>query len=128
MQNAVKIKKYLIIYLIGAVFYPIIEILYSGNTHWTMSIAGGICFIFVYIINSRFNNFFVCCTLSALAITLTELDIGMIVNYYLNLHVWNYSLYHFNFMGQICLLYSFFWLLLSVPMYFLCSFLRKKLG
>ncbi len=127
MQKVVNLKKYATIYLIGAVFYPIIEILYSRSTHWTMSIAGGICFVFVYIINSHFSNFIICCALSALVITLTEFDFGMIVNYYLNLNVWNYSLYHFNFMGQVCLLYSFFWLLLSVPMYFLCYFLRKQL-
>lgn len=128
MQITNELKKYAIIYAIGAVFYPIIEILYSGSTHWTMSIAGGACFVFVYIINSCFSNFFMCCALSALVITLTEFDFGMIVNYYLNLHVWSYSLYHFNFMGQICLLYSFFWFLLSVPLYIMCYFLRKKLG
>lgn len=121
-------KKYALIYAIGAVFYPIIEILYSGRTHWTMSIAGGICFVFVYIINLHFSNFIICCALSALAITLTEFDFGMIVNYYLKLDVWNYSFYPFNFMGQICLVYSCLWLLLSVPMYFMCYFLRKKLG
>lgn len=127
MQITNELKKYALIYTIGAVFYPIIEILYSGRTHWTMSIAGGICFVFVYIINSHFSNFIMCCALSALVITLTEFDLGMIVNYYLNLNVWNYSFYPFNFMGQICLVYSFLWLLLSVPMYFMCHFLRKKL-
>lgn len=126
MQKARKFKKHAIIYLIGAIGYPIIELLYNGRTHWTMSIAGGICFLIVYIINTKFSNILLCCPLSAIAITLIEFDIGMIVNYYFNLDVWDYSIYHYNIMGQVCLLYSFFWLLLSIPMYFMCSFLRRK--
>ena len=51
----------------------------------------------------------------AVAITITELISGLILNVWLGLHVWDYSELPFNFMGQICLQFS---LLLVVLSYF----------
>ena len=39
-----KFKQNLIVYSIGAVGYGIIEVLFRGYTHWSMLIAGGLCF------------------------------------------------------------------------------------
>ena len=49
----------------------------------------------------------------AVAITITELISGLILNVWLGLHVWDYSELPFNFMGQICLQFSLLWVVLS---------------
>lgn len=49
----------------------------------------------------------------AVAITITELIAGLILNVWLGLHVWDYSELPFNFMGQICLQFSLLWVVLS---------------
>ena len=48
-----------------------------------------------------------------MAITVTELITGLILNVWLGLNVWNYSGLPFNFMGQICLQFSALWFVLS---------------
>jgi len=126
-MNIIKARIYLPVFVIGAAGYPVIEILFRGRTHWTMSAAGGICFLIVYLININFNNVFSKWLLSSVAITLVEFDIGMIVNYYFGLNVWDYSYQPFNIFGQICPRYSFYWLALSLPLIYLCDLLKKKL-
>ena len=49
----------------------------------------------------------------AVAITITELISGLILNVWFGLHVWDYSELPFNFMGQICLQFSLLWVVLS---------------
>ena len=49
----------------------------------------------------------------AVAITITELISGLILNVWLGLHVWDYSELPFNFMGQIWLQFSLLWVVLS---------------
>ena len=49
----------------------------------------------------------------AVAITITELISGLILNVWFGLHVWDYSGLPFNFMGQICLQFSLLWVVLS---------------
>ena len=46
-------------------------------------------------------------------VTILELIVGIVVNVWLGLEVWDYSNLPFNFMGQICLPFSFAWTLLS---------------
>ena len=40
----VKKGELLSVFSIGAAGYSLLEILWRGNTHWTMTLAGGICF------------------------------------------------------------------------------------
>ena len=53
--------------------------------------------------------------LCSLMITVVEFVVGMIVNRYLHLAVWDYSGQQYNFRGQICLLYCNLWFWLSGP-------------
>jgi uncharacterized membrane protein len=124
------IKEYMVIYLIGAIGYPIIEMIVRGYTHWTMSIAGGVCFVLVYIINIRYNHasLYFRCLLSALSITAVELIVGIIVNYFLKWQIWDYSSLPFNVLGQICPLFTFYWLLLSLPLIVFCIYLKNRLS
>ena len=65
--------------------------------------------------------------LSALIITALELITGLIVNVWLKMDIWDYSGLPYNFKGQICLLYSFFWFLVSSVAIVMDDFLRYKL-
>ena len=94
----------------------LIEILFRGYTHWSMGIVGGLCFVLIGLLNTVLGPRISMLTqmiLSALIITSLEYISGIIVNIYLGWHVWDYSQIPFNLMGQICLLYTALWFLLS---------------
>ena len=60
----------------------------------------------------------------AFIITSVELVFGCVLNYWLKMDVWDYSDKRFNFMGQICLMYTCLWGLLSIPVSVLCIRLK----
>ena len=47
----VKKGELLSVFSIGAAGYSLLEILWRGNTHWTMTLAGGICFVGIHLAN-----------------------------------------------------------------------------
>ncbi len=109
--------KYTLLFLMGGFAYGGIEILFRGYSHISMFIAGGICFILVGLQNEVFPREMSLISqmfLSSLIITAVELLIGLIVNVWLKMNVWDYSDLPYNFMGQICLLYSNLWFFLSL--------------
>ncbi|MDO4199116.1 MAG: putative ABC transporter permease [Erysipelotrichaceae bacterium] len=59
----------------------------------------------------------------ALAMTLVELVAGVIMLKFFNLKLWDYSNMWGNFMGLICPLFSFFWMILGIGYY---EFLHEK--
>ena len=120
--------EYLTVYLIGASAYAGIELLWRGWTHWSMLLCGGACFLVMYLISAMSLPFWEKCLLCAVNITVIELVTGILVNIILGWHVWDYSDRSFNVLGQICPLYCFFWLLLSVPGVKLCSLLHRGLN
>ncbi len=113
----------LIIFLCGAIVYPLIEVLWQGHSHYTMAIAGGICMILIncFCVNvlSSKNTFIKCLTGSAI-ITSVEFVAGIILNKVLLMSVWDYSALPLNFMGQICLPFSLIWFFLTLPAMYLC--------
>ncbi len=122
--------KYFTLFSIGGLAYMIIEILFSGNTHWTMGILGGICFILIGIINSVFSYDFSLLKqmiLSAILITALEFITGIILNIGLHLAIWDYSHLPFNILGQVCLPFSIMWFFLSLPAIFLDDLIRWQL-
>lgn len=124
-----KLKEFLIVYSIGAAVYSIIEILWRGYTHWTMSILGGACFSFIYVVADKFKKLklWAKCLFSSVFITVAEFVVGLIVNRIFKMDVWDYSEEKFNLLGQICLLYSVFWYLLCIPATLFAKMLNKKL-
>jgi uncharacterized membrane protein len=64
---------------------------------------------------------------STIIVTMIEFVGGIIVNKLLKLDVWDYSSHPFNIEGQVCLQYSCYWLLLSLPVIYLDDYLRYKL-
>ncbi|MCL2514183.1 MAG: hypothetical protein FWF08_09785 [Oscillospiraceae bacterium] len=110
------IFKYLCVFLIGGTVYGLIEVVSRGFTHWTMFLAGGICFLFLFGINTRTSfSLPVQCLLGTAVITSVEFITGCIVNLKLNWNVWDYSRHSFNLLGQICPLFTGCWFLLCIP-------------
>lgn len=125
-----QIQAYIIMFLCGGFAYCGIEILYRGYSHISMLVAGGVCFLMVGVIEeilgqdaSFIGQMFWC----GLMITGVEFLIGMLVNRQLHLNVWDYSGEQYNFKGQICLLYSNLWFLLSGPMIILHDYMSQLL-
>ena len=118
---------YAVVFIFGAAGYGLLEMLWRGYTHWTMLFAGGLCFCAVYFINNRFSDAPVVfrCMMCAIAITAVELVFGVIFNIVLKWNVWDYSSVPFNFMGQICAMYSLLWFALSFALIPLCGLIDK---
>ena len=122
-------KETLILFPIGALGYGLIEILWRGHTHPSMPFAGGICFTIFGKIGEKLKNAnpFKKAVIGSVIITFIELVFGVIFNIILKKNVWDYSKMPFNFKGQICLLYSFFWGVLSVVFIPFASALKGRL-
>lgn len=118
----------LAVFVIGAGLYGLIELLWRSHTHWTMLLCGGACFTFIYFLSAAQLPFWAKCLISAAAISLLELAVGYLVNIILGWAVWDYSDRPLNILGQICPLYSFFWLLLSAPALALCGLIKSRFG
>ena len=107
--------KHPILFLVGGTAYYGIEVLARGFSHWTMFLVGGICFIFIGIINEitpkmpLIQQMFI----SAIIITVIEFISGSILNLWLGWNVWDYSDEFGNILGQICVKNSIYWFLLS---------------
>ncbi len=106
----------IIIFGIGAFSYGLIEILWRGYTHWSMLIAGGLCFlIFSGIAHSmKKRPLLYKCVLGGISVTSVEFVFGVIFNLILRKNIWDYSKLPFNIGGQVCLLYTVLWGLLSI--------------
>ena len=121
-----KFFEYIFLFTLGAIGYGAIETSWRGYTHWTMLLTGGVCFLLVYIIaNHSAFPFWQMCIASMAVITAIEFVVGLIVNVTLGWNVWDYSDMRYHLMGQICPMFSFFWLLLSVPGIAFSRLLRK---
>ena len=124
-----KSKARFMLFSIGAVGYGLLEVLWRGYTHWSMLTAGGICFMFFSRISERMKNAGI--LLKAIVgsgfITLIEFIFGVIFNIILKKNVWDYSKLPFNIAGQVCLLYSFFWGIISAVCIPFAGLVRKRL-
>ena len=105
------IKKYGLLFIIGAVGYAAIEIIWRGRTHWSMMIAGGLCFILFSMVAEMLNgkSLLVKAAVCAVGVTAIEFIFGVVFNIWLKMSVWDYSNVPFNVMGQICPMFSILW-------------------
>lgn len=116
------------IYLLGAMGYGALEILWRGHTHWTMLLTGGLCLSLIYCIaaNSR-EKLWKQWIMSAAVITTAEFVVGCIVNLHLGWNVWDYSDRPFHLLGQICPTFFLIWLGISVFAVGGCRWLKRAL-
>ncbi len=127
--NASLIAEFGLIFFTGSVLYYSIEVIWRGYSHLAMALLGGVCFSFLYCMERRFPEMplLLFCILGGIVITLLEFITGELLNNFLGLDIWDYSSLPLNFRGQICLLFSFFWCLLSYPVFFLSKLMRRKI-
>lgn len=116
------------LFFIGGILYGLIEILWRKHTHWSMLLTGGLCFTLLYRIFKKISECSIClkCFIGSVVITFIEFFSGFIFNFCMKLKVWDYSECKLNFCGQICLLYSVLWGLLTLPVIAVCNFINKK--
>ncbi len=112
----------------GAVGYPCIELAARGWSHWTMALLGGVCVVALAAIARRFAHWPLTAQalLGAAVITAGEFATGVVVNRLLGWAVWDYSGEFGNVLGQICPLFSFFWFLLCLPVFFVLRALGRR--
>ena len=123
-------KKSAVFFAIGGVGYAIIELIWRRRTHWTMVIAGGICFVIFSHIAERFGSrpLVFKAALAALGVTLVELIFGVLFNIIFKLGVWDYSDMPCNLFGQICPIFSLAWWLLALAFVPLAEVINKRLA
>ena len=123
-------KTNLFLFSFDATGYGLLEIIWRGRTHWSMLCAGGLCFVFFGKIEEKLKhlNLIIKAVIGSAVITLIELIFGIIFNILLKKNVWDYSKMPLNFLGQICLLYSFFWSVLSIIFIPFAGFLKNKIS
>lgn len=123
------IKRYAAHFVIGGTGYGIIELIWRKHTHWTMILAGGICFIIFSVIAEKLATkpLAIKAVLASLCITLIELIFGVIFNIHFKMNVWDYSDIPMNILGQICPIFSFFWCILSFIFLPLASLLNEMI-
>ena len=105
------IKKYSLLFIIGAVGYAAIEVIWRGRTHWSMMIAGGLCFVIFSLVAGwlRGRSILIKAVVCAIGVTAVEFIFGVIFNLWLGLEVWDYSSMPMNILGQICLPFTLLW-------------------
>lgn len=126
----IKIKKHIIFFSSGGIGYGIIELMWRGRTHWTMIIAGGLCFIIFSKIAEKYRQKALAykAALCAAGVTCIELIFGIIFNMIFKLNVWDYSNIPFNFLGQICPMFTVIWGILGCAFIPLADYMNRKLA
>lgn len=136
MNNTIKDKvddflnqaiKYIILFIVGGALYTCIELVARQYTHLSMFILGGICFIALGLLNEVLEwdtSLVLQMFYGSIIITVLEFITGCIVNLWLGIEVWNYSIERFNILGQVCLRYSIYWFFLSAVGIILDDWLR----
>lgn len=124
-----KLGIYLYVFLIGATLYSTIEVAFRGYTHWTMTLTGGVIFTLIYLMNKyiKTRSLTIRCLISCSIITAIEFVVGVIVNIIFKMNVWDYSNQPLNLFGQICLVFTAAWFIISVPACYLAIFIKEKL-
>lgn len=120
----------LTVFSIGAFGYGLIEVLWRGRTHWSMLTAGGLSFLGLSRIERTMRGMSLIkkALLGCALITGIEYVFGLIFNVILKKNVWNYSRMPMNIGGQVCALYSFFWLIISFVFIPFAGKLNRRFG
>ena len=120
-----KIWKKTFLFYVGGMLYCGLELLWRGRTHGSMFLLGGACFLILGEVGKLQLDLFSRAILGGLLITVGELAVGLLVNR--QYQVWDYRRMPMNFHGQICPVYTGFWMLLSPIGFFVYRQLDKRI-
>ena len=115
-------------FAVGGMGYYLLEVLFRGYSHPSMALAGGLCFLLLYALDARLPRTPLPLRAlgGALVITAVEFAVGVVVNLWLGLDVWDYSAYRLSLLGQICLPFTGLWFLVCIPAMAVCRLLRRR--
>lgn len=99
------------IFWMGAIGYPLIELAYRRRTHPAMALAGGLAALGLRQISKTDRPLWQQALLGGLMITGVEYAIGRIFNR--RYQIWDYRKTPLNVQGQICLPFTLAWCALS---------------
>ena len=99
------------LFQIGAVGYPLLEMAYRGRSHPSMALAGGMAMAALGHISKTDRPLWQQALLGGVTITGIEYGVGMVFNR--RYRVWDYRRTPLNVQGQICLPYTLVWCGLS---------------
>lgn len=122
-----QIYKNMVLFIIGGIIYYFIETLWRGYSYVSMFFVGGLCFVFIGMINvflSFDTPIWKQQFIATVIVTLIELAAGIVLNKWLNMSIWDYSNLPFNLWGQVSLHYSIGWFVLSAAAIILDDWLR----
>ena len=121
-----KIWKQSVLFYLGGCAYMGLELLWRGRSHGSMFIAGGACFLLIGGLNHVRPRLMLPfrAVAGAAIVTMVELGIGLLCNR--NYDVWDYRGRAGNFLGQICPLYTFLWIPVSLMALFLYDALSQR--
>ena len=120
-------RKTVVLAIFGGLCYGCLELLWRGNTHWTMVVMGGALFLVLGGLNEWLPwdmPLALQAVIGALVVTAAEFLAGMVLNIWLGMGIWDYSGLWGNVMGQICPEYSALWVLLSAVAIILDDWMR----
>ena len=120
------IGKKLALFSVGGISYVAMELLWRGRSHYSMFLAGGVCFLLLGQLGKRTSLAPVHALGGAGIVTAVELLTGLIVNR--EYQVWDYRHLPFQYQGQICLPYSLLWMPLSLFAVTIYEILDKRLS
>ena len=101
------------LFLLGGTGYVLIELLYRGRSHYSMFLAGGVCFLLLgklEEVEPRLPDW-ARPLVGAGIITMVELAAGLLFNR--DYSVWDYRNVPGNFCGQICPRFTLLWIPLA---------------
>lgn len=124
------IMKYFVLFGVGGAVYSLCEIFFRGYTFAAMAVVGGIVFVLCGLVNEWLDwktplplQMLICAVIT----TTVEFIVGLILNVWLGLNMWDYSNLKFNILGQICPQFFAVWFLLALLAITLDDWLRWKL-
>ena len=122
-----KFWKQAMLFYLGGCAYMGLELLWRGRSHGSMFVAGGTCFLLIGHLNHVRPRLPL--PLRAVAgagiVTMVELGIGLICNR--SFEVWDYRDRAGNFLGQICPMYTFLWIPVSLLALGLHELLHRRM-
>ena len=115
MVMHMEFQKCILLFVMGGVLYYSVELLWRGRSHISMFVDGGVCFVLIGLLNEAVPGLplSVQAILGAVIISSSEMLVGLVVNRWLELSVWDYSAVRGNILGQVCLPFFTAWMPLS---------------
>ena len=98
------------LFFLGGAGYVLLELLYRGRSHYSMFLAGGVCFLLLgklEEVEPRLPGV-IRPLVGAGIITTVELAAGLLVNR--RYQIWDYRGRPGNFLGQICPAFTLLWI------------------